>query len=74
MIVILYIVIIEISAQYIFSCISRMALDAQRYGVSEKNNQNSTKRTNCYLRENLAKKFKMGFQNQNVFRRLPSKT
>ena len=40
---------VDLFAQYIFSHISRMAL----YDVSEKINQNSTKRTNSYLRENL---------------------
>ena len=39
--------------KYIFSCMSRMVLDARKYDVSEKFNQNSTKRTNCYLRKNL---------------------
>ena len=30
-----------------------MALDARKYDASEKIDQNSTKRSNCYLRENL---------------------
>ena len=49
----LYTVNIEISAQYIFSRIRRMALDGQKYDFSEIINQNSTKRTNCFLRGNL---------------------
>ena len=40
-------------AQYIFSRISRTASYARKYDVSEKINQNSTKRTNSYLRENF---------------------
>ena len=44
---------VEISAQYIFSRISRMALCARKYDVSEKINQTRTKRTNIYLREIL---------------------
>ena len=44
---------VEIFAQYIFSRISRMALYARKYDVSERINQNATKRTNSYLCENL---------------------
>ena len=44
---------VDIFAQYIFSRISRMALCAQKYDVSEKINQNGTKRTNSYLRANF---------------------
>ena len=47
---------VDINAQYI---ISRMALDVQKYDVSKKINQHSTKRTNCicteiWLRENAS--------------------
>ena len=44
---------IEIFTQYIFSRISRMALHARKYDVSEKMNQTSTEKTNSYMRENL---------------------
>ena len=38
---------VEIFAQYIFSHISRMVLDARKYDVSEKINSYSLKRINC---------------------------
>ena len=44
---------VEIFAQCIFSRISRTALDARKYDVSEKINQNSTNRTYCLLRKKL---------------------
>ena len=40
---------VEIAAQYI----SRRALDARKYDVSEKINYNSTNKINCYLCEYL---------------------
>ena len=49
---ILHTVNVEIFAQYIFSRISRMALHARKYDVSEKINETCTERTNSYLREN----------------------
>ena len=45
---------IDIFAQYIFSRISRMALDARKSDVSENYYHNRTGRINCYVRENLA--------------------
>ena len=45
---------VETFAQYIFSRILRQTLDARKCGVSEKINHTSTKRINCYLRENLS--------------------
>ena len=44
---------VDFFAQYLFSRISRMAPYARKYDVSEKINQNVTKRTNSYLCENL---------------------
>ena len=44
---------VEISAQYMFSPISRMASCARKYDVSEKIYQTRTKRTNSYLCEIL---------------------
>ena len=43
---------VEIFAQYIFSRISRKVLRAQIYDMSEKISYYSSKRTNCYMREN----------------------
>ena len=45
---------IEIFAQYIFSRISRRALDARKFDVGENHHQNRTNRINWYMRENLA--------------------
>ena len=44
---------VEIFAQYIFSCISRMALDARKFDVSENYNHNRTNRNKQHMRENL---------------------
>ena len=40
--------------QYIFSRISRRALDARKFDVSETYYHNGTNRISCYGRENLA--------------------
>ena len=54
-------------AQLVFSRISRMALDAQKYDVSEKVNQNSTKKINFYMCENLViRNAFYGFMRENV--------
>ena len=42
---------VEISAQYIFSRISRRALDARKFDVSENYNHNKTNRNNQYMVE-----------------------
>ena len=44
---------VEIFAQYIFSRISRRALDARKFNVSENYNQNRTNRNKQHMRENL---------------------
>ena len=44
---------VEIFAQYIFSRISRMALDAQKFDVSENYNHNRTNGNKQHMRENL---------------------
>ena len=45
---------IEIFAQYIFSRISRSALDARKYDVSEKMKHYRSNRINYEIRENLS--------------------
>ena len=50
----LYTVNVEILAQYIFSCISRRALYARKFDVSENYYHNRTNRINWYMGENLA--------------------
>ena len=45
---------VEIFAQYIFSRISRRAVDARKVDVSENYNHNRTIRINWYVRENIA--------------------
>ena len=42
----------EVFAQYIFSCISHRALDAQRYDVSENVNHYGLNEINYKMREN----------------------
>ena len=52
---------VEIFAQYIFSRISRMALCARKYDVSENLNHYASNRIKCYVRENLStRKCQMG--------------
>ena len=43
---------VEIFAQYIFSRISRRAIDARKFDVSENYNHNRTNRIKWYVREN----------------------
>ena len=45
---------VEIFAQYIFSRISRCALDARKYDVSEKIKHYRSNRINYKMRENLS--------------------
>ena len=45
---------VEIFAQYIFSRISRRALDVRKFDVSENYYHKRTNRNNWYMRENLA--------------------
>ena len=49
----LYTVNVEICTQYIFSCISRRALDAPKFDVCENYNHDRTNRIKWYVRENL---------------------
>ena len=49
----MYTVNVEIFAQYIFSRISRRALDARKNDVSENYNHNRTNRNKQHMRENL---------------------
>ena len=49
----MYSVNVEIFAQYIFSRISRMALDARKFDVRENYNHNRTNRNKQHMRENL---------------------
>ena len=49
----LFTVNVEIFAQYLSSRISRRALDAQKFDVSENYYHNSTNRINLYVRESL---------------------
>ena len=44
---------VDIFTQYIFSCISRRALDARKFDVSKNYYQNRKNRINWYVRENL---------------------
>ena len=48
-----YTVNVENFAQYIFSRISRRALDARKFDVSENYTHDSTNRNKSHLRENL---------------------
>ena len=45
---------VDIFTQYIFSRISRRALDARKFDVSENNYHNRTNRIDRYMRENLS--------------------
>ena len=47
---------VEIFAQYIFSRISRSALDARKYDVSEKMKRYRSNRINYKMRENLSRR------------------
>ena len=49
----MYTVNVDIFVQYIFSCISRRALDVQKCVVSKNYNRNRTKRINWHVRRNL---------------------
>ena len=49
-----YTINVEIFAQYIFSRISRSALDARKYDVSEKMKHYRSNRINYKMRENLS--------------------
>ena len=44
---------VEIFAQYVFSRISRSAIDARKFDVSENHNHNRTNRIHRYMRENI---------------------
>ena len=58
---------VDIFAQYIFSCISRRALDARKLDVRENCYYNRTTRMNWYARENLTTRIALLIINARKF-------